>query len=153
MGQLLAALHLVARDRSGSKKPIGCEIHSVAGMNATKTAGIKTVLFPVEDLAKAKALFGTLMGEPQQDAPYYVGYSIDGQDIGLVPNGHQPGQHGKGMTGPVCFWHVNDIRASLQALLDAGAKANDDVRDVGGGRLVASVKDPDGNPIGLIQNP
>jgi predicted enzyme related to lactoylglutathione lyase len=117
-------------------------------MTTTTTTGIKTVIFPVKDLAKAKALFRALMGEPAYEAPYYVGYNIEGQDIGLDPNGHR-----NGMTGPVCYWHVGDIQAARQALLDAGAEAQNDVRDVGGGRLIATVKDADGNAIGLLQNP
>ena len=112
------------------------------------TEGVKTILYPVHDLASAKAIFGTLLGEPAQDAPYYVGYQVAGQDIGLVPNGHA-----QGMTGPVPYWHVKDLATSLQALLGAGATIGEDTRDVGGGRLVAWVKDADGNPIGLIQDP
>ncbi len=57
------------------------------------------------------------------------------------------------MTGPVGYWHVDDIKKHLQLLLDAGAQAQQEVRDVGGGKLVASVKDADGNVIGLIQSP
>jgi predicted enzyme related to lactoylglutathione lyase len=55
------------------------------------------------------------------------------------------------MTGPLAYWHVDDIKASLQALLDAGTETQQEVRDVGGGRLIASVKDADGNVIGLLQ--
>jgi predicted enzyme related to lactoylglutathione lyase len=55
------------------------------------------------------------------------------------------------MTGPVGYWHVDDINKSLKALLDAGAEAQQEVKDVGGGKLIASVKDVDGNVIGLIQ--
>ncbi len=57
------------------------------------------------------------------------------------------------MTGPVGYWHVNDIKKTLQLLLDAGAQAQQEVKDVGGGKLVASVKDADGNVTGLIQSP
>ncbi len=71
---------------------------------------------------------------------------MEGQDIGLVPNGHR-----NGMTGPVGDRHVDDIKKSLQALLDAGAVAQQEIKDVGGGKLIASVKDTDGNVIGLIQ--
>jgi predicted enzyme related to lactoylglutathione lyase len=111
--------------------------------------GIKTILYPVTDLAAAKALYGGLAGaEPIADAEYYVGWRIDGQDIGLVPNGHQTG-----MTGPTPFWHVEDIKASLQSLLDGGAEQLQEVRNVGGGKLTATVKDADGNVIGLVQNP
>lgn len=57
------------------------------------------------------------------------------------------------MTGPVGFYLVDDIKKSLQSLLDSGAKANEEVKDVGGGKLVASVKDADGNIIALMQLP
>jgi predicted enzyme related to lactoylglutathione lyase len=57
----------------------------------------------------------------------------------------------QGLTGPVGYWHVDDIRESLQSLLDAGAQTQQEVRDVGGGKLIASVKDADNNVIGLIQ--
>ncbi len=109
--------------------------------------GIKTIIYPVRDLTAAKALFTGLLGaEPVMDEPYYVGYAVAGQDIGLDPNGHS-----KGLTGPLAYWHVDDIRSSLKALLAAGAEQLQDVQDVGGGKLTASVKDADGNPIGLIQ--
>jgi predicted enzyme related to lactoylglutathione lyase len=111
--------------------------------------GIKTVIYPVEDLAKAKALYTSLIGTPPpMDQPYYVGWKVDGQDIGLDPNGHS-----QGMTGPLAYWHVDDIQTALKALLDAGAVTNQEVKDVGGGKLVGSVKDADGNVIGLIQEP
>ncbi|MFI9151578.1 VOC family protein [Streptomyces sp. NPDC053367] len=113
------------------------------------TAGLKTIIYPVKDLDRAKALFKALLGvEPYADEPYYVGYKDAGQDVGLDPNGHA-----QGLTGPVPYWHVSDIRATLAALLAAGAEPLQDVRDVGGGRLIASVKDADGNLVGLLQDP
>ncbi|MET8244322.1 VOC family protein [Streptomyces sp. NPDC005202] len=112
-----------------------------------KTAGLKTIIYPVKDLDRAKSLFTALLGvEPYADQPYYVGFKDAGQDVGLDPNGHA-----KGMTGPVPYWHVSDIRARLRALLDAGAELLQDVQDVGGGKLIASVKDADGNLVGLVQ--
>src|SRR5690242_18843374 len=111
------------------------------------STGIKTIIYPVSDLAAAKALFGPLLGvEPYADEPYYVGYKVEGQDIGLDPNGHK-----QGMTGPLPYVHVENLKAALQALLDNGAEPLQEPRDVGGGRLIASVKDRDGNPIGLLQ--
>ena len=113
------------------------------------TEGVKTIIYPVKDLAQAKQLFSALLGvEPVADKPYYVGYRVGGQDIGLDPNGHR-----QGMTGPVCYWHVDDLRQTLQALLAAGAETQQDVKDVGGGKLTALVKDADGNIIGLLQMP
>jgi predicted enzyme related to lactoylglutathione lyase len=113
------------------------------------TEGVKTIIYPVKDLAQAKTLYrGLLNVEPYMDAPYYVGFQVEGQDIGLDPNGHS-----QGMTGPVAYWHVDDIEKSLQNLLDAGAETQQEVSDVGGGKLIASVKDTDGNVIGLLQAP
>jgi predicted enzyme related to lactoylglutathione lyase len=113
------------------------------------TDGLKTIIYPVKDIDRAKAVFGALLGvEPYADEPYYVGYKAAGQDVGLDPNGHA-----KGMTGPVPYWHVSDIRSTLAALLEAGAEPLQDVQDVGGGRQIAFVRDADGNLVGLLQDP
>jgi predicted enzyme related to lactoylglutathione lyase len=112
-------------------------------------SGVKTIIYPVTDLAKAKALYAALTGvEPYADAPYYVGFKVNGQDIGLDPNGHR-----QGMTGPLAYHEVDDIKGTIQALLDAGAEQVQEPKDVGGGKLIASVKDADGNVIGLTQEP
>jgi predicted enzyme related to lactoylglutathione lyase len=55
------------------------------------------------------------------------------------------------MASPSSRWHVNDIQESLQVLLAAGAQLQQEVKDVGWGKLIASVKDTDSNIIGLIQ--
>jgi predicted enzyme related to lactoylglutathione lyase len=110
--------------------------------------GIRTVIYPVKDIAQAKTLYRTLLGvEPYADEAYYVGFRVGDQDIGLDPNGHN-----QGMTGPVVYYYVSDIQQSLQALLDAGAHVQQEVKDVGGGRLTAWVKDADGNITGLMQD-
>jgi predicted enzyme related to lactoylglutathione lyase len=112
------------------------------------TQGIKTVLHPVSDLAAAKPVYTALLGmEPQHDAEYYVGYEAEGQHIGLVPGGGP-----QGMTSPVAYWHVDDLEAKLAEVTAAGATVKEAPRDVGGGRLVASVTDPDGNVLGLLQD-
>jgi predicted enzyme related to lactoylglutathione lyase len=113
----------------------------------TMTSGIGTIIIPVTDLAAAKAVYGELLGvAPSTDQPYYVGYQAAGQQIGLDPNGHR-----QGMTGPVMYWHVDDLAASLDALVKAGAQELQPARDVGDGKLIAAVKDTDGNIIGLLQ--
>lgn len=109
---------------------------------------LKTILYPVKDLAAAKAIFTTLTGErPHADQPYYVGFQVNGTELGLVPNGHQ-----SGMTGPVGYWHVSDIRSQIDALTKAGATLVQDAKNVGGGRQTAVLTDADGNSIGLIQD-
>ena len=98
-------------------------------------------------MAKAKALFSKLLGvEPYADQPFYVGFKIGDQDIGLVRITSQQGK-----TGMTAFYHVDNIRQSLQLLLDAGSTVQQEIKDVGGGRLIASATDPDGNIIGLVQ--
>ena len=61
------------------------------------TEGVKTIIYPVKDLAKAKTLYSKLLGvEPYMDEAYYVGFNVEGQDIGLDPHGHS-----HEVTGPV----------------------------------------------------
>ena len=117
-------------------------------MTGSSTQGIKTVLHPVTDLAKAKPVYAALLGvEPTADAEYYVGFDAEGQHIGLVPGGAA-----QGMTSPVAYWHVPDIEAKLAEVTAAGAVVKDAPRNVGGGRLVATFTDPDGNVLGLVQD-
>ena len=112
------------------------------------TYGIKTVLHPVSDLATAKAMYTALLGvPPQTDGPYYVGFEAAGQQIGLVPGGGP-----QGMTSPVAYWHVTDIEAKITELTAAGATVKEAAHEVGGGRTVATVIDPDGNVLGLLQD-
>jgi predicted enzyme related to lactoylglutathione lyase len=112
----------------------------------SSTQGIKTVLHPVTDVEAAKKVYTALLGmPPQHDAPYYVGYDVAGQHIGLVPGGG-------GKTSPVAYWHVADIEAKLAEVTAAGATVQEAPHDVGGGRLVAAFTDPDGNVLGLIQD-
>jgi predicted enzyme related to lactoylglutathione lyase len=56
------------------------------------------------------------------------------------------------LPSPVAHWHVPDIEAKLAAVTAAGATVKDAPREVGGGRLVATFTDPDGNVLGLIQD-
>src|SRR5277367_5677290 len=117
-------------------------------MTGSSTEGIKTMLHPVSDLAKAKEVYAALLGvAPQADASYYVGFDAAGQHIGLVPNGGP-----QGMASPVAYWHVPDIEAKLAEVTAAGATLKEAAHDVGGGRLVASVTDLDGNVLGLLQD-
>jgi predicted enzyme related to lactoylglutathione lyase len=117
-------------------------------MSDSTTYGIKTVLHPVTDVAKAKAVYTALLGiEPQTDSEWYVGFDTAGQHIGLLPGGGP-----QGLTGPVAYWHVPDIEAKLAELTAAGAIVQEPAHDVGGGRLVATVTDPDGNVLGLLQD-
>ena len=117
-------------------------------MTASATQGVMTLLHPVSDLDKAKEVYSALLGTaPQVDSPYYVGFEAAGQQIGLVPGGGP-----QGMSSPVAYWHVSDIETKLAEVTAAGAAVKEPAHDVGGGRLVATVTDPDGNVLGLLQD-
>jgi predicted enzyme related to lactoylglutathione lyase len=117
-------------------------------MTGSSTPGIKTVLHPVSDLATSKQVYAALLGRaPDADSDYYVGFEAGGQHVGLVPGGGP-----QGMTSPVTYWEVSDIEAKLAEVTAAGATLKDPAREVGGGRVVATVTDPDGNVLGLLED-
>src|ERR1700735_5301688 len=118
-------------------------------MTDSSTQGIKTVLHPVSDLAAAKAVYPALLDvQPVADESYYVGFEAGGQHIGLVPGGAS-----QGMTSPVTYWEVQDLEAKLAEVTAAGATVKEAPPEVGGGRRVATFSDPDGNVLGLLQDP
>ncbi|HEU4348864.1 MAG TPA: VOC family protein [Actinoplanes sp.] len=109
------------------------------------TSGVQLVVFPAKDLDRAKKIFSTLLGtDPYVDGPYYVGFRAGGPEVGLDPNG---------TAGPICYWEVDDIAASVESLVAAGATLDEAAHDVGRGLLIAKVTDADGNVIGLRQSP
>jgi len=130
--------------RNKMADPLGSQKSKFLNLNIMNK-GVKTIIYPAKDIKQAKALFGKLLGvDPYADQPYYVGFKVGDQDIGLVP--------GNPEAGMTAFYHVDDIKNSLQILVDAGATIIQDIKNVGGGRLIASAKDQDDNIIGLIQN-
>jgi predicted enzyme related to lactoylglutathione lyase len=110
--------------------------------------GLSALVFPTSDPAKSKELLSLVLGAPPAfDDAYYVGWQVEGLNIGLDPNGEN-----RGMAGATPFFEVADIREMVATLKSAGATIEEDVRAVGGGRLVAILSDPDGNMIGLSQS-
>jgi len=110
---------------------------------------VRLIIYPVSDVPKMKQFFATLLRtEPYADSPYYVGFKAGDVEIGLVS---QAAQHG--LSGAIAYVDVTDIKAALPTLLAAGAEKVQDITDVSNGLLVASVKNPDGTPIGLRQMP
>ncbi len=117
-------------------------------MTPSPTQGIKIVLHPVTDLARAKETYTALFGaSPTADSDYYVGFDVEGQHIGLVPGGGPEAE-----TGPVSYWQVPDIEAKLAEVTAAGGTVKSAPREVGPGRVVATFTDPDGNVLGLVQD-
>lgn len=113
--------------------------------------GLRTVIYKVPDLTRAKAWYAAAFGvEPYFDEPFYVGFSIGGFELGLDPD-LSDGTPGTG--SGIAYWGVANADTSLAHFVSHGATERSVVRDVGGGIRVASVDDPFGNVIGLIENP
>lgn len=113
--------------------------------------GLRTVKYVVPDLPQAKAWYAEAFGvEPYFDEPFYVGFDIGGFELGLDPDvsNQRPGPGGS-----LAYWGVPDAVAALARLEAMGARVHEPVQDVGGGIKVASVLDPFGNPVGIIENP
>ncbi|MEW6737204.1 MAG: VOC family protein [Acidobacteriota bacterium] len=113
--------------------------------------GLRTAIYHVNDLEKAKSWYSQALNiEPYFDEPFYVGFNVGGYELGLHPG--QPGST-QVDTGVVVYWGVKEAKPALKRLLSLGAKEHTDVQDVGGGILVATVIDPFGNILGIIENP
>jgi predicted enzyme related to lactoylglutathione lyase len=110
--------------------------------------GLRTVIYPAPDLAAATQWYSKVLGtSPSFDKPFYVGFSVGGFELGLLPSATP------GTTGAQALWGVTQIENELIRLLELGATALESVREVGGGIKVAAVMDPFGNRLGLIENP
>ena len=112
--------------------------------------GLRTAVYKVADLEKAKAWYSDMLGiDPYFDEPFYVGYNVGGYELGLDPDlegvitGNSVG----------IYWGVADAKASFAELTAKGAEIDTPPHDVGGGIIVASVLDPFGNVFGIIENP
>ena len=113
--------------------------------------GLRTVIYHAPDLAKAKAWYSSALGiEPYFDQPFYVGYNVGGYELGLDPDASSTSG---GNQGSVTYWGVADAQAAVERLILLGATERSAVQAVGEGIRVATVLDPFGNILGIIQNP
>lgn len=111
--------------------------------------GLGTVIYHVTDVSKAKAWYTAAFEQgPYFDQPFYVGFNIGGYELGLDPN-----QPATGAGGSVAYWRVDDLAESVRHFVATGATVVAEVQEVGEGIKVATVADPFGNRIGLIENP
>jgi catechol 2,3-dioxygenase-like lactoylglutathione lyase family enzyme len=116
-------------------------------LSAMLFLGLRTVIYPAPDLASSRAWFSRILGfGPYFDEPFYVGYNVGGYELGLDPSADVA-------TGPVAYWGVEDADAALAELLRGGASQRSDVQEVGDGIRVATVVEPSGGVLGIIQNP
>lgn len=109
--------------------------------------GLRTAIYPAPDLEAAKAWWTARLGvAPYFDQPFYVGYSVAGYELGLLPDADPA-------AGVLTYWGVDDVASAVADLFAAGATEHAPVSDVGDGITTATVRTPDGNVLGLISNP
>jgi predicted enzyme related to lactoylglutathione lyase len=112
--------------------------------------GLRTIIYQVPDLARAKAWYSDAFGiQPYFDEPFYVGFNVGGYELGLHPN---TGSITAG-NNSTTYWGVPNIEAAHKHMLERGATPREPITEVGDGIKVATVADPFGNLIGIIENP
>ena len=112
--------------------------------------GLQTVMIHVDDMQRAKQWYADVLGvKPYFDEPFYIGFSVHGYELGIHPAKAEVNKGGSTFV----YWGTKDAKAELARLVKLGAKVHQDLQDVGGGILVATVTDPWGNILGVIQNP
>lgn len=117
----------------------------------SKILGLRTVIYKVTDLQTAKEWYtNAFQAEPYFDESYYVGFNISGFELGLLPDSSSAQNKSEGV---LTYWGVDAIETEYNRIIGLGAIAHEPPENVGGEIMVATVKDPWGNVIGLIYNP
>lgn len=120
-------------------------------MSDTKLLGLRTVIYAAPNLTQTKEWYAKALGiEPYFDQPFYVGFTVGGYELGLMPDA-KPAEVSHADT--LTYWGVTDIAAVMDHWLSLGASAHSTIQDVGDGIKTAAIKDPFGNVVGLIENP
>jgi len=120
-------------------------------MKPSTFLGLRTAIYYVPDLEKAKAWYRSVLGiDPYFDQPFYVGFNVGGFELGLHPAG---GGRAPGAGGAVPYWGVERMTVAWPRLLGLGATAVSAPEDVGDGIQVATARDPFGNLLAIIENP
>lgn len=117
----------------------------------TSILGLQTVIYKVSDIAKAKDWYSNaFQATPNFDQPFYVGFTVGGYELGLLLDEKSIVEKSENI---VAYWGVENIESEYKRFLELGALENVPPKDVGGGIITATVKDPWENVLGLVQNP
>ena len=109
-----------------------------------------TAIYQVADLDAAKSWYSKAFNtEPYFDEPFYVGFSIHGYELGLLPDKTA----GQKLPSVLTYWGVENIQQEYDRLISLGATSHEAPNNVGGELMVATLFDPWQNIVGLIYNP
>lgn len=124
--------------------------YSSVANNESGMLGLRTAVYKVNDIQKATLWYSEVFSRSAYyNQPYYVGFNIDGFELGLMPDT----QNTQRASNVIAYWGVTNIDTEYQRLIQLGAVADTPIADVGGGIRLGTVKDPFGNILGLIYNP
>jgi catechol 2,3-dioxygenase-like lactoylglutathione lyase family enzyme len=114
---------------------------------STRLLGLRTVIYPAPDLAAATLWWTDFLGTPPYfEEPFYVGFSVGGYELGLLPDADPA-------SGALTYWGVDDVAIAVEGALNAGASEHGPATEVGDGIITATVQTPDGSIVGFIYNP
>ena len=117
----------------------------------TRILGLRTAIYKVSDIPKATAWYAAVFEtEPYFNEAFYVGFNIAGYELGLHPEDEPTTSKAESV---ITYWGVENVVAEYERMLKMGVTSHEKPTNVGGEIVVASVKDPWGNIIGIIYNP
>lgn len=125
--------------------------------------GMANVSFWAEDVRAARDWYNEVFGiepyfqRPDAANPVYIEYRVGDfqHEIGIIDRKFQPATAQPGPGGAILYWHVDDLQATLDGLLELGATLYQPITDHSGGKgafVTASVTDPFGNVLGVMYN-
>jgi predicted enzyme related to lactoylglutathione lyase len=118
---------------------------------STAFLGLRTVIYKVSDLDKAKAWYSKVFDAlPYFDESFHVGFTIGGYELGLQPDENPVTKKSENV---LVYWGVEDVQKEYDRLIARGASEHEAPQNVGGEIVVATVKDPWDNVLGIIYNP
>lgn len=148
---MIFALACLAAFMAGRVPAISADSQQTTAKESPMFLGLMNATYQAKNLDAAKAWYAKALGiQPYFDQPFYVGFNVHGYELGLVP---ETAAGDKRAAAGVAYWNVADAHATYQRLIDLGANAREPVQNVGGDIFVATVHDPFGNVLGIIQNP
>ena len=124
--------------------------------------GFATINLWADDVAAAAAWYTEFLGveayfeRPGPDGrPAYVEFRIGDYEaeVGIIDRRYAPPGAATGPGGAIMHWHVDDLEATVQRLLSMGAEEYHPITPRGEGFVTASVVDPFGNVLGVMDNP
>lgn len=121
--------------------------------------GLTTVTLTADDVGHACVWYAQVLGiepyfrRPEDGVPQYVEFRLgdDQDELGIMSRRFLPEGHAAS-GGAFVYWHVDDVAAVHERLLDLGATPYQPITERGPGFVTAAVLDPYGNVLAIMHN-